>query len=139
MKIFVKDHFGRQGYSYDRYEIVDGKRKKIKEEIHKIPTVEGHRQAVDLYAFLKLVEQAEERYGELRNVMVCWSFEGGSHGVGGWHKDYDPGYTIFWIEFERLETDTEQRRREGPAAVKEEKEKAKVAETKKLLAKQLSK
>ncbi len=131
MKIWVEDSFGKPHYSYDRYEIVNGKRKKIKEKVFTIPSTFGESQEVDLYAFLKVVEQAEERYGKLRNIKVCWSFSKGSSGVGAYHADYDPGYTSFWIKFERLESDQEEAKREGPANNK-------MKETKKLLAKQLA-
>lgn len=131
MKIWIEDSFGRPHYGYDRYEMVNGKRKKIKEKIFTIPSTSGETQEVDLYAFLKVVEQAEERYGKLRNIKVCWSFQGGSRGVGAYHADYDPGCTSFWIRFERLESDEEEAKREGPAVKK-------MKETKKLLTKQLA-
>ena len=132
MKMWVKDHFGKPNYGYDQYEIVNGRRKKIKEHIFTIPSAEGQQQRINLYAFLKIVEQAEQRYGELRNIEVCWSFHEGSRDVGAYHADYDPGWTRFWIEFERLESDAEEVKREGGKI-------SKVKEVKNLLAKQLAK
>jgi len=132
MKIWIKDSFGRPHYGYDRYEVVNGKRKKIKEKIFTIPTTSGGTQEVDLYAFLKVVEQAEKRFKTLRNIKVCWSFQEGSRSFGAFHADYDPGCTNFWITFERLESDEEEATRERPAINK-------TKETKKLLTKQLNK
>ena len=140
MKIWVKDSLGRPGYQPTRWEVVGGRRKKIKEETFRIPSKSGDVRSVDLYSFLKLVEQAEKRHIELRNIQVCWHVDEGSRGrFGAYHPDYDPGYTEYWIVFERLETDDEEVKREGPAAKKEQDEKVKVGETKALLKKQTKK
>jgi len=99
----------------------------------------GSFPAVDIFAFLKAVQKIEKKHGEIRNIQVAWRHEKSS-GTG---QDYDPGYYEYWIQFERLETDEEEVRRnkseEKEAANKEKAEAARQKEEKALLKELLAK
>lgn len=64
--------------------------------------------AVDIFRILQEIPKIENKHGEIRNIKVGWNHKPAT----GSGKDYDPGYYDYWIEFERMETDAEETRRE---------------------------
>jgi hypothetical protein len=99
-KKWIEDYYGRPGYS---------KRKIKGEEPLTFPSTYGdHQGEVEVLQLLKIIEQAEIRYGEIKDVMLHMDFSP-EQGHG---EDREGAYVTYWIKFKRLETESEKKSRE---------------------------